>query len=133
MKKYILITLVALLARQTITSSIRSSSIEPPLYGDYGDDYYDNPSPVDEKPKVEQKIHSNNKPTSIPESTSATMLSPNDANPVEDDLLLSAGLSQVYSSHNSNPNRDAKAMKLLQERAGDEAEVPMNCSQYKVS
>lgn len=133
---------MVILARQITSNSIGSSSTELPLYDDY-EDYYDDrinkatefTSDTGNEKKGEQHFSSNNKPTSIllPGSTLTTVSKQNDINLDEDYIVLTAGLSQVYSKHNSNPNRDAKAMKLLLEKTGDETEVPMNCSQYQVS
>lgn len=144
------IALMVIVARQISSNSIGSNSLntELPLYDDYSDEYYDQSmnktrefsSKKYQETKIEQNetndnISSNKKPSSIRISSSAapTMSSQTDDNSEEDPIILSAGLSQVYSRHNANPKRDEKSMKLLLEKTGDEAQVPMNCSQYKVS
>lgn len=122
-----IIALLAVVIGQTISNSIGSSSnssVEPALYDEYSEEY-DNRS--GELSSREQRVEQNKKPTS------SSPLPQTQTNSEEDPLILNAGLSQVYSKHNANPNRDAKSMKLLLEMTGDADQVPMNCSQYKVS
>uniref|UniRef100_A0A336KL30 CSON012894 protein n=1 Tax=Culicoides sonorensis TaxID=179676 RepID=A0A336KL30_CULSO len=133
MKGYsIIIAFVIVLSIKSIKmSSIRTT--EPPLYDNYDDDYFDKNSDETENPDDEEMLSNRIRlqSTSIPDVTSQNDPTTIITTTEEPAIILSAGLSQIYSIHNKNPNKDKKLMKLLQENAG-EAEPPLNCTPFKM-
>lgn len=117
---------VTLMLVLVITIKIRANSVgvstDQPLYDEYSEEYYN-----ESENNVDEDV------VTTKEDEVSTLVPPSiDLDDDEEPIILSAGVSQVFSVHNKNPYKDQKAMKLLEERAGDTS-IPSNCSQYKVS